>query len=61
LLLDHPAKEPVKVQVHVAVAEDPALPGSVPPVRRRTVVAASLAGFLLAAVWSGWRIRRAWN
>jgi len=51
----------VKVQVHVAVAEDPALPGSVPPVRRRTVVAASLAGFLLAAVWSGWRIRRAWN
>jgi hypothetical protein len=61
VLLDHRAKESVKVQVRVSLAEDPALPGSVPPARRRAVVAASVAGFLIAAAWSGLRIRRAWT
>ena len=60
VLLDHRAKELVTVQVRVTVAEDPALPGHVPVGRRRVVVAVSVMGFLLAAAWSGWRIRRAW-
>lgn len=61
VLLDHRAKEAVQVQVRVTVAEDPALPGTVPPARRRAVVAVSVAGFLVAAAWSGLRIRRAWS